>query len=308
MIICCGEALIDMIPADTAEGAQGFVPHAGGAVFNTAIALGRLGQKTGFVTGLSDDLFGTQLAVALEHSHVDCSHVIRSSLPTTLAFVELTNGQARYTFYDENTAGRSLTPDQLPELPNAAHALYFGGISLISEPCAEFYAALAEREASRRLIMIDPNIRAAFVQDEARYRARLDRMIAVSDIVKVSDEDLDWIVQSDAVLEDKARTLCAAGPHAVIVTRGADGAAAVLKNGEMIEVPAKIAKMVDTVGAGDTFNAGVLARLAQDDLLTKDKRAEIDAEALTRALTLGAEVAAVTVSRAGANPPWAHEL
>ncbi|MGZ2257368.1 carbohydrate kinase family protein [Roseobacter sp. A03A-229] len=308
MIICCGEALIDMIPADTAEGAQGFVPHAGGAVFNTAIALGRLGQTTGFVTGLSDDLFGTQLAAALEHSHVDCSHVIRSSLPTTLAFVELTNGQARYTFYDENTAGRSLTPDQLPDLPPTAQALYFGGISLISEPCAEFYAALAEREASRRLIMIDPNIRAAFVQDEARYRARLDRMIAVSDIVKVSDEDLDWIVQSDAGLEDKARTLCAAGPHAVIVTRGADGAAAILKDGGMIEVPAKIAKMVDTVGAGDTFNAGVLARLAQDDLLTKDKRAAIDAEALTRALTLGAEVAAVTVSRAGANPPWAHEL
>lgn len=308
MIICCGEALIDMIPADTAEGAQGFVPHAGGAVFNTAVALGRLGQTTGFVTGLSDDLFGTQLAAALEHSHVDCSHVIRSSLPTTLAFVELTNGQARYTFYDENTAGRSLTPDQLPELPNAARALYFGGISLISEPCAEFYAALAEREASRRLIMIDPNIRAAFVKDEARYRARLDRMISVSDIVKVSDEDLDWIVQSDAGLEDKARTLCAAGPHAVIVTRGADGAAAILKDGGMIEVPAKIAKMVDTVGAGDTFNAGVLARLAQDDLLTKDKRAAIDAEALTRALTLGAEVAAVTVSRAGANPPWAHEL
>lgn len=308
MIICCGEALIDMIASATSDGQACFTPHAGGAVFNTAIALGRLGQDTGFVTGLSRDLFGAQLARALEASHVDCSHVIRSGLPTTLAFVELTNGQARYTFYDENTAGRSLTPDQLPALPAAAGALYFGGISLISEPCAEFYAALAEREARNRLIMIDPNIRAAFVQDEARYRARLDRMIAVADIVKVSDEDLDWIIPGTADLEEKARRLCAAGPHAVLVTRGAEGASAILTDTPMINVPAQRATIVDTVGAGDTFNAGVLAKLAELGLLSKATRADIDAEALRAALALGAKVAAVTVSRAGANPPWAEEL
>lgn len=308
MIICCGEALIDMIPATTSDGQVSFTPHAGGAVFNTAIALGRLGRTTGFVTGLSNDLFGTQLMQALRVSHVDCSHVIRSDLPTTLAFVELTNGQARYTFYDENTAGRSLTPDQLPELPATAEALYFGGISLISEPCAEFYAALAEREADTRLIMIDPNIRAAFVHDEARYRTRLARMIAVADIVKVSDEDLDWIVPGDAELEIKARTLCASGPHAVIVTRGAEGAFAVIGQGDKITVPAQKVAVVDTVGAGDTFNAGVLAKLAEEGLLCKAKVSQIDADALRAALGAGVQVAAVTVARAGANPPWAHEL
>ncbi|WP_299678367.1 carbohydrate kinase [uncultured Roseobacter sp.] len=308
MIICCGEALIDMIPSTTVDGRNCFTPHAGGAVFNTAIALGRLGQETGFVTGLSQDLFGMQLSEALVESGVDCSHVIRSPLPTTLAFVQLTNGQARYTFYDENTAGRSLTPDQLPDLPDAAAALYFGGISLISEPCAEFYAALAEREAPRRLIMIDPNIRAAFVKDAARYRARLDRMVAVSDIVKVSDEDLDWIVPDAAGLEDKARRLCAAGPQVVIVTRGSEGASAILANGPVVNVPAERVAVVDTVGAGDTFNAGVLSKLAEDGLLSKSKRSEIDPAALTRALAHGARVAAVTVARAGANPPWAHEL
>ncbi|MEP2641458.1 carbohydrate kinase [Roseobacter sp.] len=308
MIICCGEALIDMIPTAAQDGRPCFAPHAGGAVFNTAIALGRLGQKTGFVTGLSDDLFGVQLSRALEDSNVDCSHVIRSHLPTTLAFVELTNGQARYTFYDENTAGRSLTPDSLPDLPDSAQALYFGGISLISEPCADFYAALAERETATRLIVLDPNIRATFIRDEARYRARLDRMIAVSDIVKVSDEDLDWIIPGAGGLEDKARTMLAAGPHAVIVTRGADGASGVFAKGPMIDVPAQRVEIVDTVGAGDTFNSGVLAQLAQDGLLSKDAVSQIGPEALGRALALGARVAAVTVSRAGANPPWANEL
>lgn len=308
MILCCGEALIDMIPSVNAEGQTSFTPHAGGAVFNTAIALGRLGQPTGFVTGLSDDLFGAQLAQALSDSHVDCSHVIRSHLPTTLAFVELTNGQARYTFYDENTAGRSLTPDQLPDLPDQVAALYFGGISLISEPCADFYAALAEREAANRLIMVDPNIRAAFVKDEARYRARLERIIAVADIVKASDEDLDWIVTGQGDIATKAQSLCVKGPRAVLVTRGAEGASAFLSDGSTLDVPAKKVTIVDTVGAGDTFNAGVLAKLAQSGLMSKDQVTAIDAPALREALTLGAAVAAVTVARAGANPPWAHEL
>ncbi|GFE49804.1 carbohydrate kinase [Roseobacter cerasinus] len=308
MIFCCGEALIDMIPEATATGVSGFVPHAGGAVFNTAIALGRLGCPTGFVTGLSDDLFGTQLAAALKDSGVDDAHVIRSHLPTTLAFVELNQGHARYTFYDENTAGRSLTPEQLPDLPDTVEALYFGGISLISEPCADFYAALALREAPTRLIVLDPNIRASFIRDEGRYRARLDRMIAVADLLKVSDEDLDWIFPGDESLEQKARQLCTAGPSAVLVTRGAEGATAVLASGARVDVPAKRVEIVDTVGAGDTFNAGVLASLFEAGVLSKARLPEIGEEALTGALAKGAQVAAVTVSRAGANPPWAREL
>ncbi|WP_299405405.1 carbohydrate kinase [uncultured Roseobacter sp.] len=308
MILCCGEALIDMIPKVSDQNETSFVPHSGGAVFNTAIALGRLGCKTGFITGLSRDLFGAQLAKSLEDSNVDCSLAIQSDLPTTLAFVQLKDGQASYTFYDENTAGRSLTPELMPDLPDAAQALYFGGISLISEPCADFYAALALREAAARLIVMDPNIRAAFIKDETRYRDRLDRMIAVADIVKVSDEDLDWIVPGTGGLESEARNLCAQGPRVVIVTRGADGAQAFLKDGAAVEVPAERVSIVDTVGAGDTFNAGVLAKLAENGLLTKSRLADIDADTLHNALRHGVKVAAVTVSRAGANPPWAHEI
>ena len=117
MILCCGEALIDMIPAPTARGQQGFVPHPGGAVFNTAIALGRLGVRTGLLTGLSTDIFGQQLTEALTTSHVDASLAIRSDRPTTLAFVRLVDGHASYSFYDEYSAGRMLTPDDMPVLP-----------------------------------------------------------------------------------------------------------------------------------------------------------------------------------------------
>lgn len=308
MILCCGEALIDMIPSPTQTGKEGFVPHSGGAIFNTAIALGRLGAPTGFLTGLSTDFFGDQLAADLEKSHVDTRFAIRSDLPTTLAFVRLTNGHATYTFYDENMAGRSLDPDALPELPDGVSALYFGGISLISEPCAEFYVALAEREANRRAIALDPNIRPGFIKDEARYRARLERMIAVADILKVSDEDLNWIVSGTNALERKAETLLRKGPKMLILTKGSEGAVAFGANNAPVEVPARKAVVVDTVGAGDTFNAGILESLFRAGLLHKTAIGTVGVTELRSALARGAEIAAVTVSRAGANPPWLEEL
>lgn len=308
MILCCGEALIDMIPRPVAEDEMGFVPHSGGAIFNTAIALGRLAVPTRFLTGLSSDLFGEQLAADLEKSNVDASLSIRSNLPTTLAFVRLNYGHATYTFYDENTAGRSLSADKLPQIPDEITAMYFGGISLISEPCADFYAALAEREAAKRVIVLDPNIRTSFIQDEARYRARLDRMIAASDLVKVSDEDLDWIIAGPESYAEKARTLISKGPQIVIVTRGSEGASAFAANGVSVSAMAERVVVVDTVGAGDTFNAGVLAQLDAFGVLSKSSLGDITDDTLQAALQKGAEVAAVTVSRAGANPPWAHEL
>ncbi|MGR3586821.1 MAG: PfkB family carbohydrate kinase, partial [Pseudooceanicola nanhaiensis] len=131
-ILCCGEALIDMIP-----GGGGYVPHTGGAVFNTAIALGRLGARAGMLTGLSRDMFGAMLEAELAASGVDTELVIRSDRLTTLAFVQRTEGKARYTFYDENSAGRMISADDLPELPEDVGTLFFGGISLVVEPGAE---------------------------------------------------------------------------------------------------------------------------------------------------------------------------
>lgn len=309
MILCCGEALIDMIPAPTRDGdATGFVPHCGGAIYNTAIALGRLGVPTGMLTGLSRDMFGQMLSEGLAASGVDTSHVITSDRPTTLAFVQLLDGHARYHFYDENSAGRMLSAADLPPLSEAVSALYFGGISLAVEPGADAYADLLARHGERQAIMLDPNIRPGFIRDADRYRARLDTMIAASDILKVSDEDLDWIIAGSESIAPKARALLDRGPSLVIVTRGGDGASAFLRDGSEVSVPAVTAQVADTVGAGDTFNAGVLAKLAELDQLTKPALAAPSPEAVSAALSHGARVAAVTVSRVGANPPWAHEL
>ena len=308
MILCCGEALIDMIPTPTVAGGEAFAPHSGGAIFNTAIALGRLGCNAGMLTGLSDDLFGQQLRQTLADSRVDTALSITSNRPTTLAFVRLSNGHATYTFYDENSAGRMITPDDLPILPQSVSALYFGGISLACEPGAETYAIFAEREGSSRAVMLDPNIRPGFIRDETTYRARIQRMLGVADIVKVSDDDLNWLMPGSDDLGAKAGMLRAQGPAIVIVTRGGDGAIAYFGDGESVMVAAEKVTVVDTVGAGDTFNAGVMASLEQNGLLSKSAMANLSTEAVRDALAFGAKVAAVTVSRAGANPPWAREL
>mgnify|MGYP000480579443 FL=1 len=308
MIICCGEALIDMIPVINDNGEISLMPKSGGAVFNTALALGRLGASTGFISGLSHDLFGKQLTDYLHSSKVDTSLAVNSNRPTTLAFVELTNGQASYTFYDENTAGRMLEPDDLPTIPNEVNTLFFGGISLISEPAADFYAALAVNESQSKMIVMDPNIRAGFITNEQRYRDRLNRIIAHTDMLKVSDEDLDWIIPSELTVDEKVAQISGMGPTIVLLTKGSDGAAAYINGRLAAEVPAQKAEVVDTVGAGDTFNAGVMAQLTKEGLVTKDQLANVSHEQLERALAYGAQVAAVTVSRAGANPPWASEL
>jgi len=308
MILCCGEALIDMIPTPTITGRDGFVPHAGGAVFNTSIALGRLGVQTGMLTGLSSDMFGQQLADALRASHVDTSHIITSDRPTTLAFVRLQDGHATYSFYDENSAGRMLGIDDLPAVSTEVSSLYFGGISLACEPGASTYATLLEREGKARAVMMDPNIRPQFIQDIDRYRARLDGMMALADIVKVSDEDLNWMVPSPLSLADKVEAVLKRGPSVVILTRGGEGATGFLADGSEVNVPAQRVEIVDTVGAGDTFNAGVLAKLYELGALRKAELKSLSPDALRQALENGARVAAVTVSRAGANPPWAEEL
>jgi len=308
MILCCGEALIDMVAAPSLDGPDGFVPHSGGAVFNTAIALGRLGARAGMLTGLSRDMFGDQLADALKASDVDTTHIIRSDRPSTLAFVKLEDGQASYSFFDENSAGRMIHAEDMPELSGDITALFFGGISLASDPSASAYAALLERQGGSRAVMIDPNIRPLFITDADGYRRRMAAMISQADIVKVSDEDLDWLNPAPLTQAEKISAMLDTGPSVVIVTQGAEGAIATLADGTSIAVPAVKTNVVDTIGAGDTFNAGFLAKLSELDLLTPEDLGTLDPDALRDAMTYGARVAAITVSRAGANPPWANEL
>mgnify|MGYP002700416228 FL=1 len=236
MILCAGEALIDMLPRDGA-----FAPHAGGSVFNTAIALGRLGAPVQFFSGLSSDLFGDILRAELAASKVDSTPAHIADRPTTLAFVTLTDGHASYAFYDENTAGRLLIADNLPD--TAADAVFFGGISLVVEPCAAAYTALMAQVAPTAVTMIDPNIRPSFITDEAAYRARLTQMFARADIIKTSDEDLEWITGGT----DASVLFDGTDVQVILLTRGAEGVT-VLTRDAAADVLAQKAPGVDTVG------------------------------------------------------------
>ena len=307
MILSCGEALIDMLPRQSTLGEACFAPYAGGAVFNTAIALGRLGAPSAFFSGISSDMLGEILADTLTASKVDTRYCARSAKPTTVAFVKLVDGQATYAFYDENTAGLLLTQDQLPHLPASVSTLFFGGISLVNDPAATTYEALQIRVAPTRVTMIDPNIRLGFIAGkEAPYRARIERMIARADIVKLSDEDLHWLSGNGDVTQ-LARAIVAQGPKLVFITEGAAGARAVTATQDRFVAAQKVT-VADTVGAGDTFNAGALCALHEAGALTKARLSALTDVELDAALTLGTRAAAITVSRAGANPPWRSEL
>ena len=314
MIICCGEALIDMVPVLSDSGQTSYVPLVGGAIFNTAIGLGRLGTEVGMVSGISNDLFGQQLHDALVASKVDTSYLIRSKSPTTLAFVSLNDGHASYTFYDENSAGRSVQITDVPDLSDTQrahesyHALYFGGISLINEPAADAYCTMAQKYADDRVIILDPNIRTSFINNDQTYRQRLQHIIDVADIIKVSDEDLDWLVGGATAEQQKVGLLRGQSKAIVIVTKGADGATAYLSSGETVHQDVPKVIVVDTVGAGDAFNAGLMAKLVSLNLMSKSALAHISPAELLSSLDYAAKVAAVNVSRQGANPPWLDDL
>lgn len=295
-----------MLPRTLADGAEALLPVPGGAVFNTAIALGRLGVPAGFFSGISSDLFGRRLEANLEAAKVDASFCIRLDRPTTLAFVELVDGEARYFFYDEATAGRMLSEVDLPDLPDTIEALHFGAISLVAEPCGSAFEALAAREASQRVISLDPNIRPTLIADPAAHRERIRRLIGRSDIVKVSEEDVAWI-EPDMAPDAAIDNWIADGTSIVVLTRGAEGAT-VSTALDQVSVAAEKAEVVDTIGAGDCFIAGFLAGLQEQALLSKKALRAVEPEALRRSLELAVKVAAIVVSRAGANPPWRNEL
>lgn len=302
MIVCCGEALIDFLPR---EGGT-YQPLNGGSIFNTAIALGRLGVATGFFSGLSTDFFGDSLKQGLKASGVDLKYVKVWDRPTTLAFVKFDGGHARYSFFDDNSASRMLVKKDLPKLAAKVTALHFGSISLIPEPGGATLEVLMKRETKTRVISLDPNIRPSLIKDRRSHLARLNRLIAMCDILKISDEDVKWMT-GKTDLTGAARKWLKAGTKIVAITKGGEGVEAFTKR-FAISLPAVKVKLADTVGAGDTFTAGLLAALTRQKRLAKPELAAIGEEALREALSFAAQAAAITCSRPGADPPWAREL
>ena len=306
MILCCGEALIDFLPREGKDGAAVYQPVNGGSVYNTAIALGRLGVPVGFFAGISTDFFGDGILEGLTESKVNLKYIRKKPQHTTLAFVKLSNGHARYSFIDDASAGRNLVKADMPKLGKDVAALHFGSISLIPEPEGTTYEALQKREARSRVISIDPNIRPSQIKDRKKHLARLARMMALADIVKISDEDVQWMT-GKTDFADPAKKWLKAGAKVVAVTRGGDGVEVYAK-GIALSLPAPKVKVADTVGAGDTFTAGFLCHLDRNGLLSKKAVASLSEAQLRAAAEFAMACAAVTVSRPGANPPWAKEV
>jgi fructokinase len=306
MILCCGEALIDMLPDVNTDGGHVLRPVTGGSVFNTAIALGRLTESTGFLSGISTDGFGQSLIKELEAASVNSSLCIRSDRPTTLAVVDLSEGDATYTFYDEGSAGRLINASDISPVPNEVTTLLFGGISLIAEPCGKTYEDLLIQSSSDHLIYLDPNIRSNFIDDEDKHRDRIRHMIQHSDIIKVSTEDLEWIEPNIDPVSAVQKWL-KNKTSLVLLSRGSGGSEAHGKNG-IVKVDAAKITVVDTVGAGDTFSAGFLSSLNKQVGLRDLAISKLDDSIVETALRFANKTAAITASRAGANPPRLDEV
>jgi fructokinase len=303
MIVVAGEALIDLAP--TVDGAA-FVAHVGGGPFNTAIALGRLGTPIAYLGRLSTDGFGRLLRHRLVDGDVDLRFAVDTAEPTTLALVTLSDsGEASYSFYTDGTAGTGLRSDQLPDrLPDDVEAIHLGSLGIVLEPGAAGLEALVERERDRRLISLDPNVRPAIIPDMEAYRRRLERLVARVDLVRLSTDDVALL--GDLTPAALAERWLGAGVALVVVTGGGEGAAGYRSSGK-VSVPAEPVTVVDTIGAGDSFNAGLLSWLRRHRSLDRTAVEALTADDLVDALRFASRVAAVTCGRPGADPPrWAE--
>jgi fructokinase len=302
MIVVGGEALFDLV----LDGTDRLAAHPGGGPFNTARALARLEQPVGYLGRLSADRFGTRLRRLLLEDGVSDATVVDTEDPTTLALAELNpEGGASYRFYADGTSAAGLTAEAaLAALPADVDMLHVGTLGLVLEPTAIAMEAVVEHLHGSALIAVDPNVRPTITADPARYRARLQRILARTDVVKLSEEDAAWLhPELDPV--DAARALLVPGPAAAVLTRGAAGAVAVTAGGETVAVPAPPVHVVDTIGAGDAFGGGLLAWWRRAGL----GRAELaDIDALTAATEFACLVAARTCERPGASPPRLSEL
>ncbi|MER6537698.1 carbohydrate kinase [Streptomyces sp900105755] len=300
MIVVAGEALIDLVPQGTGALAP-LQPALGGGPYNTAVALGRLGSATAFCSRASDDAFGEALLDGLRRAGVDVSLVERGPEPTTLAAATIDpRGSASYSFYVEGTADRLFTTPA--GLPATTRAVSFGTLSLVLEPGASAYEELMRDAAGQGLFTaLDPNIRAGLITDPDAYRARFKSWLPSVTLLKLSAEDALW-------LGGTPHEWLAAGPAAVVVTHGSDGLSAFTRDGTVYAVPGEEVAVVDTIGAGDTVNAALLHGLAAQDALSAEALLGLGADGWTRLLRFAARAAAVTCSRAGAEPPYASEL
>jgi fructokinase len=299
-----GEALIDLEVA--ADDARHPVAHPGGSPMNAAVTLGRLGTETAFLGRLSSDAFGKLLRTHLAESDVNLRWIVDAEEPTSLAIVSVDpGGSAAYAFHTGGTADWQWSTDELPRDPGV-DAVHAGSLALALEPGGPVLERWLSGLSTRTTISLDPNVRPALLGERAAYRDRLERWLAFASIVKVSDEDLAWVWPGEAP-ETLAERWITKGRKLVVVTRGGGGSL-VWAGGESFAVEAVPVDVVDTVGAGDAFSGGLLDWLDRHGRLRLGDLDRLTAGEAREAVGFASRVAAVTCSRAGANPPRRSEL
>jgi fructokinase len=315
MILCCGEALIDMVPADL-DGRMVFLPCPGGSPYNTAIAIGRLGAPVCFLGRLSGDFFGEMLIERLNRNMVGTDLIIRSDQNSSLALVKLEQGrEPQYIFYTEDTADRSFSPGDLPRrLPPELRCILFGSIAMTMEPAASTIEALIQGEGARSdgpVISMDPNIRPFMIPHREAYVKRFEGWLASAVIVKISQADFDFIYPNLGP-EKALQKVIASGPRLAVVTLGQEGALALLRrnDGALVRAKAPVIEVpvVDTIGAGDTFHGGLLSWLELRGKMSRKALGELTEEELHAALLFANKAASLVCTRRGAEPPSMAEV
>ncbi len=307
MYLVCGEALFDVfLEKESNPRSLRFDAHAGGSPFNVAVGIARLGGKSGLFTGISTDMLGSRLAKILEMESVSTDYLVRSGRRTTLSLVALdAAGHAEYVFYGLGSADCNVSRDDLPVIGKEVSGLHFGSYSLVVQPVADAFATFAAT-ADERFVSLDPNVRPTVEPDLDIWRSRVAEYAKRADLLKISSEDLEFLYPGIAP-ENKAADWLGDGVKLVVVTDGGNEVAAWTGNGCTIRLKPPVRKVVDTVGAGDSFQSALLVSLASYGN-PKSVVSSLTMEQLNAILKYAVKAASITCSRRGADLPRAHEM
>ena len=302
MLLSCGDALVDFLPVKAVDGRDATVAVAGGSCLNIAVGMARLGAPAGFVGGISTDLFGRIIADHASASRVDLRYATRSDHQTTLAFVRTVASEPQYAFYDEATASRNWTyrPGSIPF--DEIEAIHVGSTTLANDQGAANALAMVRDAGGSVTISFDPNCRPNLVRHKARYVEQMDAFAAAADIVRMSDVDFEFLY-GGGDYAGKAGSLIRGGASLVVVTRGIKGAQAWHREAGAVEIRAPAIDVVDSIGAGDSFQAALLFALRAIGRIGAKALMQMNSGELGRAVSFAAACAAFTCGRAGADPP-----
>lgn len=309
MILVCGENLIDYIQEPDDGGHPIYRANPGGSPFNTAMAIGRQSVPVGYLTPISTDTLGQLLRSTLEASSVICL-AEPNHKPTSLAVVSIVNGQPAYQFYRDDTAERQVNDDSLAvSLPEEIWGLQLGSLCIANGDDAHAWANLATKLSERDIpVTFDPNIREAFIHDRDDYMRRFQKVLTATDLLKLSDEDIEWLFPGTDMEEVAQKLFENEDLGLLVLTKGAKGAVAFSRHGRFEQPSAPVPNLVDTVGAGDTFMATLIAELTKRNLLGKKALRSAPEEQIEVVLQTAAKAAAINCGRKGCNPPTVIEL